>query len=198
MLTIFHMLNGDLDILCSETPIPIFCPVNIKLSILKSGFIVLYILDVSFLSDTFIVDNFYSVACFVFLLLVYFYEGMLWILEKGNLSIFLSVKVVRYLPVPVLEIYSPIFFFLEVFLVLTFIFGLWSILNFFFYMLSVWSKKGVKITSFFHIECQMTKHHLLKGYLYCKLGFFMYVSLWILYLVPLAFFLYPNTSATLS
>lgn len=149
MLTIFHMLNGDLDILCSETPIPIFCPVNIKLSILKSGFIVLYILDVSFLSDTFIVDNFYSVACFVFLLLVYFYEGMLWILEKGNLSIFLSVKVVRYLPVPVLEIYSPIFFFLEVFLVLTFIFGLWSILNFFFYMLSVWSKKGIKITSFF-------------------------------------------------
>lgn len=127
MLTIFHMLNGDLDILCSETPIPIFCPVNIKLSILKSGFIVLYILDVSFLSDTFIVDNFYSVACFVFLLLVYFYEGMLWILEKGNLSIFLSVKVVRYLPVPVLEIYSPIFFFPRSFF--GFNFHIWPVIH---------------------------------------------------------------------
>lgn len=87
------MLNGDLAILCSETLIPIFCPFNIKLSILKCGFIVLYILDVIFLSDIFIVGNFFhSVACFVFLLMVYFYKGMLLILVKGNLSIFFLLK----------------------------------------------------------------------------------------------------------
>lgn len=103
------MLNGHLDILFIETPVQIFCPFYIKL-FFKNGFVgVLYSLDLSSLSDIFIIDTFFwSVACFIILLMVYFYKGVLLILMKLNLLVF-SYEVIKSLLLPVSGRYFPLF-----------------------------------------------------------------------------------------